>query len=94
MAWRQPSSLSTCATSCRTSAASACEGRTRTVQVKVPDTGNASDVTVAEIPASVGDLVAAADDVALLESDKAVMDIPAGKSGRILSIDVAVGDMV
>jgi pyruvate/2-oxoglutarate dehydrogenase complex dihydrolipoamide acyltransferase (E2) component len=49
---------------------------------------------VAEIPASVGDLVAAADDVALLESDKAVMDIPAGKSGRILSIDVAVGDMV
>ncbi|WHZ37858.1 FAD-dependent oxidoreductase [Sagittula sp. MA-2] len=64
------------------------------VQVKVPDTGNASDVTVAEIPVSVGDLVAAADDVALLKSDKAVMEIPAGTAGRIRSIDVAVGDVV
>ncbi len=65
-----------------------------TVQVKVPDTGNASDVTVAEISISVGDRVAATDDVVLLESDKAVMDIPAGVAGRVLTIDVTVGEVV
>ncbi|GGO63047.1 dihydrolipoamide dehydrogenase [Roseovarius pacificus] len=65
-----------------------------TVQVKVPDTGNASDVTVAEITVAIGDMVAATDDVVLLESDKAVMDIPAEAAGRVVSIDVAIGDVV
>jgi dihydrolipoamide dehydrogenase len=67
---------------------------TMTVQVKVPDTGNASDVTVAEITVAIGDMVAATDDVVLLESDKAVMDIPAEAAGRVVSIDVAIGDVV
>jgi len=65
-----------------------------TVQVKVPDTGNASDVTVAEITVAIGDMVAGTDDVVLLESDKAVMDIPAEAAGRVVSIDVAIGDVV
>jgi dihydrolipoamide dehydrogenase len=67
---------------------------TMTVQVKVPDTGNASDVTVAEITVAIGDMVAGTDDVVLLESDKAVMDIPAEAAGRVVSIDVAIGDVV
>ncbi|WP_407495711.1 dihydrolipoyl dehydrogenase [Pseudooceanicola sp. MF1-13] len=65
-----------------------------TFQVKVPDTGGAAEVTVAEITVAVGDTIAAMDEVALLESDKGVMDIPAEVGGKVVSIDVKIGDVV
>ena len=48
-------------------------------QVVVPDTGSADGVTVIEVAVSVGDTVAEGDTLIVLESDKASMEIPAGR---------------
>lgn len=65
-----------------------------TVELKVPDLGDFSDVEVIEILVSVGDTLAAEDPVITLETDKAAMDVPATESGTIVDIKVAVGDKV
>lgn len=64
------------------------------IDVTVPDTGGASEVTIAEITVAVGDMVAEGDEIILLESEKAVMDVPSPKAGRVQSIAVSVGDSV
>jgi pyruvate/2-oxoglutarate dehydrogenase complex dihydrolipoamide acyltransferase (E2) component len=62
--------------------------------IKVPDIGDFDDVPVIEILVSPGDTVEAEDPLLTLESDKATMDIPAPKAGKIVEIKVAVGDRV
>lgn len=62
--------------------------------VTVPDIGDFEDVEVIEILVAVGDVVALEDPLLTLESDKATMDIPAPRAGRIAEITVALGDKV
>jgi pyruvate dehydrogenase E2 component (dihydrolipoamide acetyltransferase) len=62
--------------------------------INIPDLGEAEDVEVIEICAKVGDQVDYEDPIIVLESDKAAMEIPASAIGKVISIDVSVGDMV
>ena len=51
--------------------------------IRVPDIGDASNVTVIEIAVSQGDTVSEGDTLIVLESDKASMEIPADASGLV-----------
>jgi len=62
--------------------------------IKVPDLGGADKVEVIEILVAVGDTIAAEQSLVVLESDKASMEVPSPKAGKILSIKVKVGDKV
>jgi pyruvate dehydrogenase E2 component (dihydrolipoamide acetyltransferase) len=65
-----------------------------TNDIKVPDIGDFKDVPVIEIFVKVGDTVKAEDPLVSLESDKATMDVPAPRGGKVKSIAVKVGDKV
>ena len=64
------------------------------IDVAVPDIGDASDVEVIEVAVSVGDTVSEGDTLIVLESDKASMEIPAPADGRVQAISVKEGDKV
>jgi dihydrolipoamide dehydrogenase len=64
------------------------------LEVKVPDIGDFSDVPVIEIHVAVGDEVAPEDPLVTLESDKATMDIPAPMAGTVTDLRVALEDKV
>ncbi|WP_192035290.1 dihydrolipoyllysine-residue acetyltransferase [Halomonas sp. YLGW01] len=62
--------------------------------IKVPDIGGSTDVEIIEIGVSVGDVIAAEDTMITLESDKASMDVPAPKGGKVVKVLVKEGDTV
>lgn len=62
--------------------------------IKVPDIGGAENVDVIEISVAVGDTIQAEQTLIVLESDKASMDIPAPKAGKIVKILLKEGDKV
>ena len=64
------------------------------IEVKVPDIGDFSDVPVISILVSVGDTVAAEDPLIELESDKATMEVPSPAAGKVAAISVKEGDRV
>ena len=64
-----------------------------TVEVRVPDIGDFTDVPVIEVLVSPGDTVSAEDPLVTLESDKATMDVPAPFAG-VVPLQVAVGASV
>ncbi len=64
------------------------------ILITVPDIGDFKDVPVIEIFVKVGDVVKAEDALVSLESDKATMDVPAPRGGKVKSIGVQVGDKV
>ena len=63
-------------------------------EILVPDIGNFKGVNVIEVLVHVGDVIKAEDSLITLESDKASMDIPSPKGGKVKAIKVAVGDKV
>ena len=63
-------------------------------RVTVPDIGDFESVPVVEILVAVGDAVSAEDPLVTLESDKAMMDVPAPFAGVVRAIGVAIGDQV
>ena len=65
-----------------------------TIQISVPDIGDFIDVPVVEVLVQAGEHVDADQSLITLESDKAVMEIPAPVAGVIRSVDVAEGDFV
>ncbi|HAK52627.1 MAG TPA: dihydrolipoamide acetyltransferase, partial [Gammaproteobacteria bacterium] len=65
-----------------------------TEQVLVPDVGEAQDVEIIEILVSVGETIEKDTSLIVLESDKASMEIPSPGAGKVVSINVAVGDTV
>ena len=65
-----------------------------TIDIKVPDIGDFSDVPVINILVAVGDVIAEEDPIVELESDKATMEVPASAGGKVLEIKVAEGDSV
>ena len=62
--------------------------------INIPDLGEAEDVEVIEVCAKAGDQVDSEDPIIVLESDKAAMEIPASVIGKVISIEVSVGDTV
>ncbi|WP_083002909.1 dihydrolipoyllysine-residue acetyltransferase [Halomonas sp. GT] len=62
--------------------------------IKVPDIGGDADVEIIEIAVSEGDVIEAEDTLITLESDKASMDVPAPKGGKVLKVLVKEGDTV
>jgi len=64
------------------------------IDIKVPDIGDFTDVPVIEIFVKPGDTVKAEDPLVSLESDKATMDVPAPRAGKVKSVAVKVGDKV
>lgn len=61
--------------------------------IKVPDIGG-DDVEIIEIAVSEGDVIEAEDALITLESDKASMDVPSPKGGKVLKVLVKEGDTV
>nr|WP_294512905.1 dihydrolipoyllysine-residue acetyltransferase [uncultured Rhodopila sp.] len=65
-----------------------------TIEVKIPDIGDFSDVPIVEIMVKPGDAVKPEDVLLTLESDKATLDVPSPAAGTVASVSVAVGDKV
>jgi dihydrolipoamide dehydrogenase len=64
------------------------------VEVKVPDIGDFKDVPVIEVHVHPGQTIKAEDPLVSLESDKAVMDVPAPQGGVVKEVRLKVGDKV
>ncbi|ASP39930.1 dihydrolipoyllysine-residue acetyltransferase [Bacterioplanes sanyensis] len=62
--------------------------------VSVPDLGGADNVDIIEISVAVGDSVELEQDLLVLETDKASMEIPSPVMGKVVEILVSVGDKV
>jgi dihydrolipoyl dehydrogenase len=66
----------------------------RTIDIKIPDIGDFSDVSVIEVLVSPGDMVEKETPLITLETDKATMDVPSPQAGVIKSVKVKIGDKV
>lgn len=75
-------------------AAPAASGAPVEENVVFPDLGGADNVDVIEVCVQPGDEVAEGDSIVVLETDKASMDVPAPKAGKIVSLAVKEGDKV
>ncbi|MCY3639436.1 MAG: 2-oxo acid dehydrogenase subunit E2 [Gammaproteobacteria bacterium] len=63
-------------------------------EIRIPDIGDAEDVVVIELCVAPGDRVEADDALIVIESDKASMEVPAGVSGVVEALLVAIDDAV
>jgi len=64
------------------------------IEIKIPDLGGADEVEIVEILVQTGDAVEQEQTLAVMESDKATMDLPANMAGTIQDIIIKVGDKV
>ncbi|HMQ94360.1 MAG TPA: dihydrolipoyllysine-residue acetyltransferase [Amaricoccus sp.] len=65
-----------------------------TIEVKVPDIGDFSDIPVITVFVNAGDTVAADDPLIELESDKATMEVPSPAAGQVKEVKLSAGDRV
>ena len=65
-----------------------------TIEIKVPDIGDFSDIPVIEVLVTVGDEVNAEDGLVTLESDKATMEVPSPAAGVIKEMKLKLDDTV
>ncbi len=64
------------------------------IDIKVPDIGDFSDVSVIEILVSPGDTIEKESSLITLETDKASMEVPSPQAGTVATISVKIGDKV
>ena len=64
------------------------------VEIKVPDIGDVTDVSVIELMVKPGDTIKAEQSLITVESDKASMEIPASQGGVVKELKVKLGDKV
>lgn len=64
------------------------------LEIRIPDIGGHSNVNVAEVYMKVGDKVNLEDNLVMLETDKATMEVPADSAGIITDVLVTVGAKV
>jgi len=64
------------------------------VEVKVPDVGNVPEIDIVEVLVKPGDVVAVEQTLAVMETDKATMDLPSSAAGVIKAIHIKPGDKV
>ena len=62
--------------------------------VKVPDIGDFEDIPVIEVLVKPGDVIKKEQALIVLESDKATMEVPSDVAGKVISVDVNIGDKV
>jgi len=65
-----------------------------TIEIKVPDIGDFSDIPVIELLVSPGDTIDVDDGLVTLESDKATMEVPSPVAGVVRELRVGVDDTV
>lgn len=65
-----------------------------TETIKVPDLGGAASVEVIEVCVAAGDDIAVDDSIVVLESDKASMEVPSPKAGKVKAVKVSEGTSV
>src|SRR5262249_14427643 len=65
-----------------------------TVEVKVPDIGNYTNVPIIEVLVKAGDTVSKDQGLVTLESDKATMEVPSTIAGTVKELKVKLGDEV
>jgi pyruvate dehydrogenase E2 component (dihydrolipoamide acetyltransferase) len=64
------------------------------VEIRIPDLGGADEVEVVEVLIQPGDAVEQEQTLAVMESDKATMDLPSSVAGTIQEVIIKVGDKV
>jgi pyruvate dehydrogenase E2 component (dihydrolipoamide acetyltransferase) len=64
------------------------------IEVKVPDVGNVPEIDIVEVLIQPGDVVAVEQTLAVMETDKATMDLPSSAAGIIKSVHIKPGDKV
>jgi len=64
------------------------------LEIKIPDLGGADEVEIVEILIQPGDAIEPEQTLAVMESDKATMDLPANMAGTIQEVIIKVGDKV
>lgn len=64
------------------------------LEIRVPDIGGHSDVNVAEVYIKVGDKINIDDNLIMLETDKATMEVPADKAGVVTEVLIQVGSKI
>jgi len=68
--------------------------RAETIDITVPDIGDAAEVDVIEVLINQGDKIEKEHGLVVLETDKATMEVPSSDSGTVLEVLVKVGDKV
>ncbi len=64
------------------------------IEIKVPDLGNVDNIDVIEVLIQPGDAIEVEQTIAVLETDKATMDLPASAAGKVEQVHIKVGDQV
>ncbi|MGR9043654.1 MAG: dihydrolipoyllysine-residue acetyltransferase [Gammaproteobacteria bacterium] len=64
------------------------------IEIKVPDLGGSTEVDVVEVLIQPGDKIEKEQTVAVMESDKATMDLPSTVAGRVQEVKIKVGDKI
>ena len=67
---------------------------TSSIEIKVPDIGGIADVEIIELLIKAGDTIELEQSLAVMESDKASMDLPSPSAGVVQTVHVKVGDKV
>jgi pyruvate dehydrogenase E2 component (dihydrolipoamide acetyltransferase) len=65
-----------------------------TIEIKVPDLGNVAEIDIIDVLIQVGDEVALEQTLAVMETDKATMDLPSSAAGKVKQVHIKVGDKV
>ena len=64
------------------------------IEIKVPDVGNVADIDVVDVLVKPGDEVKLEQTLAVLETDKASMDLPSSAAGTVQELFIKPGDKV
>ena len=64
------------------------------IEVKVPDVGNVPEIDIVEVLIQPGDKVELEQTLAVMETDKATMDLPSSAAGVIKTVHIKAGDKV
>ncbi len=64
------------------------------IEVKVPDVGNVPEIDIVEVLVQPGDRVELEQTLAVMETDKATMDLPSSAAGIVKAVHIKPGDKV
>ncbi|MEQ1635957.1 MAG: dihydrolipoyllysine-residue acetyltransferase [Methylococcales bacterium] len=64
------------------------------IEIKVPDVGDVKDINVVEVLVQAGDTIVKEQTLAILETDKASIDLPASTAGKVQQVHIKPGDKV
>ena len=64
------------------------------IELKIPDIGGSTDVNVAEVYVKAGDTIKVDDNLLMLETDKATMEVPATHDGVVKEVVMKVGSKI